>query len=150
MAEKNEYIRQVTFRIAKETYGIDIHQVQEIIMMQDITQIPHAHDFVEGVLNLRGKVIPVVDLRRRLNFESLDYSRNTRIIVVNVDEKIIGIIVDKVEEVTELSLDSIEPPPSMLLGIGREYLKGVGKKKDKIIILLDVNKIFNDEEIEQL
>jgi len=150
MAEKIEYIQQVTFRIAKEIYGVDIHQVQEIIMMQDITQIPHAHDFVEGVLNLRGNVIPVVDLRRRLNFEPQEYGRNTRIVVVSVEEKIIGIIVDKVEEVTELSSDCIEPPPAMLSGIGREYLKGVGKRNDRIIILLDINKIFNSEEIEQL
>ena len=150
MAEKIEYIQQVTFKIDKELYGIDIHQVQEIIMMQEITQIPHAYEFVEGVLNLRGNVIPVVDLRKRLNFETVEYGRNTRIIVVNVEGKIIGIVVDKVKEVMELSTEAIEPPPAMLSGIGREYLKGVGKKNDKMIILLDVNKIFDTEEINQL
>jgi purine-binding chemotaxis protein CheW len=150
MSDKVEYIQQVTFKIDKETYGIDIHRVQEIIMMQEITQIPHAYNFVEGVLNLRGNVIPIVDLRKRLNFEPIEYGRNTRIVVVKIEDKIIGIIVDKVEEVTELSTDSIEPPPAMLSGIGREYLKGVGKRGDEIIILLDVDRIFSVEELETL
>ena len=134
----------VSFKVKDEEFGIDIMEVQEIIRMTEITQVPKAPYFVKGVLNLRGGVLPVIDLRIRFDLEQTKYTESNRILVVNVKDKTMGIIVDSVSEVLRLPKDTIEPPPPIVSGIRAQFLEGVGKLDDgkRLIILLNLDKIF--------
>jgi purine-binding chemotaxis protein CheW len=141
-----DLLQLVSFNIGNEEFAVDILKVQEINRMADITRVPKSPPFVEGVINLRGKVIPIVDLRKRFNLEERKATKETRIIVVDMDGKVVGLIVDSVSEVLRLPADTIEPPPPIVAGIESEYIKGVGKLDDRLLILLDLNKIFSSEE----
>lgn len=136
----------VSFRLAKEEYGVDIMRVQEIILMGEITAIPEVPDFIRGLINLRGKVIPIIDLRRRFNLGSGDTTEHTRIIVVNANNTTFGIVVDAVNEVLRIESDQIEPPPRGIVGIEQAYIKGLVKMDDKIMILLSVESILSQDE----
>ena len=114
--------------------------------MMSITKIPNAPNFIEGVINLRGKIIPIVDLRKRLGFKNQEYDKSTRIIVVELDGLVLGFIVDSVSEVLRIPENTIEPPPSMVAGIESEYIEGVGKLDDRLLILLELKKIFSSPE----
>ena len=140
----------VTFTLGGEEYGVDIMKVQEIIRLQNITRVPQMPGFIEGVLNLRGNVIPVIDLRKRFNLALTEQTAHTRIVVINVSGRTLGVIVDAVSEVMRLSDDQIEPPPQVISGIGHEYLEGVGKVQGRLIILLDLDKILSTHEKLQL
>lgn len=131
-------------------YGIPITQVQEIIPMASPTRLPQAPDFVEGIINLRGRIIPIIDLKKRFAMGSSEITSETRSVVVEVDRNTVGIIVDEVSEVLRLPLASIEAPPAVLGGITGEYLTGVGKLEDRLLILLDMNKILNEGEKAEL
>lgn len=131
----------VTFLLGGEVYALDILAVQEIIRMQNITDVPRTADYVEGVINLRGKVIPIIDLRKRFNLTVQDETKDTRIIVVEIGDKIIGMIVDGVSRVLRLSASLVEPPSPIVGGVDSNYIKGVGKVNDQLIILLDLSKI---------
>ncbi len=149
--EESGEIQLVSFLVGKEEFGADILMVQEIIRMQPITRVPNAPHFVEGVINLRGKVIPIVDLRKRLNVETDVDARKIRIIVVDVDGKITGFIVDAVSQVLRIPKHTIEPAPSIVIeGIDSEYITGVSKLNDKLLILLDFNKILSRRERQEL
>ncbi|HOD41867.1 MAG TPA: chemotaxis protein CheW, partial [Candidatus Wallbacteria bacterium] len=117
----------VSFRLGVEEYGVSIMKVQEIIRMQEITKVPQMPDFIEGIINLRGNVIPIIDLRKRFGLSCAEKTIDSRIVVVSVRERIVGIIVDGVSEVLRLSEEQIEPPPPAVSTAGREYIKGVGK-----------------------
>ncbi|HEY3374519.1 MAG TPA: chemotaxis protein CheW [Candidatus Aquicultor sp.] len=132
----------VVFEVGDESFGIDISLVQEIIRLQPITEVPKAPMHVKGVINLRGKVIPVVDLIERFGFSSSEETKATRIVVVNVLGNTVGMIVDAVSEVLRLSIDSIEPPSSIVESVGSQYLKGIGKLEERLIILLDLDKLL--------
>ena len=134
----------VCFNLGKEEFGIDIMKVQEIIKVPEITKVPRTPDFVEGVINLRGNVLPVVDLRTRFDLEETERNESNRIIVVNIKGKTTGIIVDFVSEVLRLPKNSIEPPPPIISGIQAQFLGGVGKLKDgkRLVILLNLDKIL--------
>lgn len=136
----------VVFGLGREEYGVEITEVQEIVRLQDITKIPNTPEFVEGVVNLRGKVIPLIDLKKRFGLEQAERTGDNRIIVVNINDSVIGVIVDYVSEVIRLADDMIEQPPSIVKGIGKEYLKGIGKISDRLLILLDLEKILNSSE----
>ena len=136
----------VSFRLANEEFGVDIIKVQEIIRVPEITKIPQMHNYVEGVINLRGNVIPVIDLRQKFGTESKDRNNATRIIVINVEGRVVGFIVDAVEQVLRLSDNQIAPPPTVGSHVGQKYLKGVGKLEEKLIILLDLDKLLSEEE----
>jgi purine-binding chemotaxis protein CheW len=114
--------------------------------MMSITKIPNAPIFIEGVINLRGKIIPIIDLRKRLGFKNQEYDNSTRIIVVELDGLVLGFIVDSVSEVLRIPENTIEPPPSMVAGIESEYIEGVGKLDDRLLILLELKKIFSSPE----
>ena len=135
----------VSFSMGDEEYGVDISQIQEIVRMREVTHIPEMPEFIEGVMNLRGKVVPVVDLRKRFRFES-ENTKSTRIIVVDITGNTVGLVVDAVSEVLRLPQRTIEPPPLMIAGISREYIKGVGKVRERLIILLDLEKVLSLEE----
>lgn len=141
----HELSQVVSFQLAKEEYGLNIMSVQEIILMGEITQIPEVPSYVRGLINLRGKVIPILDLRIRFGMETVQQNEHTRIIVVNCESYIIGIVVDAVNEVLRIESDQIEPPPKGLSGIDQAYLSGLVKMEKKIMILLDIDKIMSEE-----
>lgn len=140
----------VTFNLGKEEFAVPILQIQEINRLVDITRVPKSPDFVEGVINLRGKVIPIIDLRKRFSLHQSDLGKYARIVVVNMDGRMVGLIVDSVSEVLRLPSDAIEPPPPVVAGIGSEYIKGLGKLEGRLLILLDLSKILTKEEKREL
>lgn len=143
--QANKYL---FFRIGKESYGIGIRHVIEIIELQTISLVPDLPDYVKGVINLRGKVIPIVDLRLRFDMEERAYDNRTCIIITEVDHILVGCLVDTVEEVMEILEKNIEPPPKFKTISGRDqYISGMGKVGDAIKILIDVEKIVRDENL---
>lgn len=137
----------VSFCLGQEEYGVEITKVQEIILMGEITRVPQTPHFIKGLINLRSTVIPIVDLRSRFGMEVKELTDETRIMVVNVSGKTIGIIVDAVSEVLRITSDQIAPPPPTVAGLGREYLTGLVKLDSRLLILLDIDKILGDEEV---
>lgn len=140
----------VSFRLAQEEYGIEITKVQEIILMGEITRVPQTPHFIKGLINLRNTVIPIVDLRLRFGLEEQVSTDETRIMVMNVVGKTIGIIVDAVSEVLRITNEQIAPPPSTVAGLGRDYLTGLVKLEKRLLILLDIDKILGENEAESL
>ena len=140
----------VVFDLNEEAHGVDISQIREIIRMEEITRVPRAPEFVEGVINLRGKVNPVVDLRARFSMPSTERTDEHGIVVVDVDGQDIGMVVDAVTEVSRTPSDSIEPPSSVITTDDSEYLTGIVKTDDKLIILLDIAKVISESEASAL
>ena len=135
----------VTFHVGGEEFGLDILRVQEIIRIQAFTRVPNSPAFVDGVINLRGKVIPVIALRKRLGLQGLAHDKQTRIVVTEIKGTVLGLIVDSVSSVLRIPADTVEPPPR-LGSVEREYVSGVGKLDDRLIILLDVDRLMSDSE----
>ncbi len=148
MAESEKQF--VVFNLLDEEFCIDIMSVVEIIRLQDITKLPDAPEFVEGIINLRGKIIPVIDLKKRFNLEKIGTDDNTRIIITNIDNKTTGFIVDNVTEVLRLSADAIAPLDNEAVGIDKDYISGIGKLEKRMLIILDLNKILSKNEKEDL
>ncbi len=149
-SDDNSLIQLVTFKIAEEEFGVDILKVQEIIRMMPITKVPNAPAFVEGVINLRGKVIPVIDMRKRFGMQAAPHDSQTRIKVMDLAGQIVGFVVDAVCEVLRIKESTVEPPPAVVAGIGSEYMRGVGKLEDRLLILLDLDKLLTETELESL
>jgi purine-binding chemotaxis protein CheW len=143
----DELLQLVSFNIGSEEFGVDILKVQEINRMAEITKVPQAPHYVEGVINLRGKVIPIVDLRKRFGLEIKEYDKNTRIVVVDIEGNVMGMVVDSVSEVLRLPTNTIEPPPEIVTGINSEYIKGVAKLEDRLLIFLDLSKVIDVSEM---
>ncbi len=143
-----EVLQLVTFRLGSEEFSMDILKVQEIIRPMELTRVPRAPAFVDGVINLRGRVIPVMDLRRRFSMEPTEDTSEARIIVVELGGRTVGFKVDAVSEVLRLPVDMVEPPPSIVSGAEIDYIRGVGKLDDRLIMLLDVEKLLTDGEKE--
>lgn len=135
----------VVFDLGSESYGVDIGSVREIIRMQEITSLPRMPEYVEGVINLRGKVTPVVDLRKRFRLEATDFTKETRIVVVDVGKQDIGVIVDAVTEVLRISSEGIEPPSSVVTTAESDYLMGIVKLAERLIILLDLDRVLAEQ-----
>jgi purine-binding chemotaxis protein CheW len=144
-AVDKEIHQLVTFRLGDEEYGIDILKVHEIDRMMDITEVPNAPSCVEGVINLRGKVVPVINLRRKFGLPPRERDGSTKIVVVDVGTSA-GMIVDSVSEVLRIPSDIVEPPPRMATGVGSECIRGVGKLKDRLLILLDIEKVLDGDD----
>ncbi|MCX6834876.1 MAG: chemotaxis protein CheW [candidate division Zixibacteria bacterium] len=140
-------LQLVSFNIGTEEFGVDILKVQEINRMVEITRVPQAPHYVEGVINLRGKVIPIVDLRKRFGLELKEHDKNTRIVVVDIGGNIMGMIVDSVSEVLRLPANTIEPPPEIVTGVNSEYIRGVAKLEDRLLIFLDLSRVIDAEEL---
>lgn len=147
-ATENE-TQVVTFQLAREEYAIDILQVQEIVMMTRITRMPKAPHFIEGIVNLRGQMIPIIDMRKRFGLAEAEHDSDTRIIIVDIGE-IVGMIVDGVRDVIRLPDSAISPPPPMIQGISADYLKGIGQFDERLLIMLDLEKVLTAEEHEVL
>lgn len=149
--QANDMIYQlVSFVVENEEFGVDILKVQEIIRTVEITRVPKSPPFVEGVINLRGKIVPVIDLRRRFGIEKKVHDGDTRIIVVELPDKVVGFLVDKVKEVIRVEKSVIEPPPELTMNINANYITGVAKLQDRLLILLDLDKVLSTEEQEHL
>lgn len=138
----DDLLQLVTFRIGEEEFGVDILAVQEIIRLMQITMVPRAPEFIEGVINLRGKVIPVVNMRARFNKEHHEPDSSTRIVVMELDQKIVGFLVDGVSEVLRIPENTVEDPPPVVAGIGSEYIRGIGKLDNRLLILLDLDHLL--------
>ena len=144
--QKDKY---VTFKSGNEYFGLKIEYVNEIIVFQEITEIPESEDYIKGLINLRGKIIPVIDVRLRFKQEPFEYNDRTCIIVINVKSTVVGLIVEKIAEVVEIQEENILPSPS----IGRaekaqnQYVYAIGKVGDSVKLLLDPDKLINDEDI---
>ena len=146
-----DVLQLVSFNLGSEEFGVDIGMVQEIVRMPEITRVPRTPDFVEGVVNLRGKIIPVVDLRKRFRLPVSENTKSTRIIIVTMNGRTVGMIVDGVSEVRRISADAVEPTPEMVASaIDASYLKGIAKLEGRLLILLDLNLVLNQEEQKQL
>ncbi len=148
--DSQELLELVSFNVGNEEFGVDISYVQEIIRMMQITKVPNAPEFVEGVINLRGRVIAVINLRYKLGLSKIDYDKNTRIIVVEVKGNTVGFIVDAVSEVLRIPANITEAPPEIVSGIDSDFIKSVGKLEDKLLILIDLEKILSVIETEEL
>ncbi len=137
----DDLIQLVTFNLGSEEYGIDILRVQEINRMVEITQVPRAPHYVEGVINLRGKVIPVIDLRKKLDLPLKERDKNSRIIVCDVGGSVMGMIVDAVSEVLRIPGSTVEPPPNIVVSECADYISGVVKLEERLIMFLDISGI---------
>lgn len=142
-----DLLQLVTFKIADEEFGVEILAVQEIIRTMQITTVPRAPAFIEGVINLRGKVIPVIDMRKRFGLPVVERDSHTRIIVMELNQKIVGFLVDAVSEVLRIPAATVEAPPPVVAGIGSEYIKGVGKLDDRLLILMDLDSLLGKTDL---
>ena len=143
LAQAGKYL---TFALGKEEYGVEILMVMEIIGIMEITAVPQVPEYVKGVINLRGKVIPVISLRRKFGMEEKDYTDETCIIVIKLGEILIGIVIDKVQEVLDIEQKNIEPPPSSGITKNTNFILGIGKVGDTVKILLNIDKILLEDE----
>ncbi|HEY9898558.1 MAG TPA: chemotaxis protein CheW [Pantanalinema sp.] len=151
VAEPGALLQLASFFVDQEEYGVDIALIQEIVRMAEITRVPRSPEFVEGVVNLRGKIVPVIDLRRRFGFAPAEHTKQTRIIIVSVAQRTLGLIVDGVSEVLRLAADAIDPTPDMVRSGGdSSFLKGVGKREDRLLLLLDLGRLLGRDELESL
>ncbi|MHB8540448.1 MAG: chemotaxis protein CheW [Candidatus Acidiferrales bacterium] len=143
-------VQIVGLQIGRETYGIPIALVREIVRVPTITAVPNAQEYVEGVINLRGKIVSVMDLRKRFGESHVENSRKNRIVVVEIERRTVGLIVNSASEVLKLSPSEIEPPSSVFLDGEIDYVTGVGKLGDRIIILLDLSKVLRSGDLRRL
>jgi purine-binding chemotaxis protein CheW len=140
----------VCFKIGKEEYGIDILKVQEILKLPKVTKLPKSQDYIVGVIDLRGKVIPITDLSKKFGTESGKLDASSRAIVVDIEGKKVGLAIDSVSHVVKIKKDDIEPPPPIVKGISGKYIVGIAKLKDSFVVILDINKIFSTQELKIL
>lgn len=147
---KRGFKQVVSFILHGEEYAVEITKVKEIILHDGVTKVPQMPDFIEGIINLRGTVIPVIDLRKRFGLPCPVSDDHTRIVVTRMEERIVSLIVDSVSQVLKIPQSSIQPPPDTIAGLAGEYLTGIGKVDDRLIILLDIEKIMSDDEMNSL
>jgi purine-binding chemotaxis protein CheW len=146
----DDLLQLVTFSIGSEEFGVDILKVMEIIRTMEITKVPKAPGFVEGVINLRGLVIPIIDLRRRFGLQAKASTTDTRIIVIEISGMTVGFVVDSVSEVLRIPASTVEPAPPVVAGMDSDYISGVGKLQDRLLILLDLDKLLSADDLETL
>jgi purine-binding chemotaxis protein CheW len=140
----------LTFELGEEVYGIEICFVTEIVGVQKISSLPGSPAFIKGIINLRGKIIPVIDMRLRFKKESVEYTNQTCTVVIEMQNFTVGLIVDQVREVAVIPDDCIEPLPSTGIGYRNSFIKGIGKTEDAVQLLLDCEQIFKNEEVEAI
>jgi purine-binding chemotaxis protein CheW len=143
-------LQVVGFRVGNETYGVRIAAVREIVRVPEITSVPNAPEIIEGVINLRGKIIPVMDLRKRFGLSEIVTDKKNRILVVDLENKLLGLIVNSASEVLKISPSDIEAPGTVFAEGESGYVTGVGKLKGRLIILLDINKLLHRPEFKRL
>jgi len=140
----------VIFKLGNEEYGVDIMNVKEISEYKQSVKIPNTPKFVDGIINLRGDITPIINLKKRFDLESNEANSDTRIIVINIRNKQVGFVVDEASQVLRIGEDDIEPAPDLVAGVDKKYISGVGKLQDKIVLLLDLEYILTDEEKDKI
>ena len=143
----SKILQLVGFKVEREFFGVQIAAVKEIVRVPQITPVPDTPDFVEGVINLRGRVVPVIDMRKRIGAPPVERKKENRVLILELDGKIVGITVDSASEIIKLPEDAIEPPPEIVSYLGGEYVTGVGKLKERLIVLLDLARLLRPEEM---
>lgn len=146
----HELLQLVSFVVGAEEFAVPILSVQEINRMLPITRVPQSPEFVEGVINLRGRIIPVIDLRKRFGLSTTDHSSASRIIVVEVEGRVIGFVVDRVHEVLRIERSIVEPAPGMVTSIDSEYIEGIAKLEDRLLILIDLRRLFSLKQLHEM
>ncbi len=151
MERRKEINQYLTFRLGEEVFGLDIGQVREVLDVTPLTRVPQTPPFMRGVINLRGSVVPVVDLRRKFGLPEIETTVNTCIIIVEIqldgDTTVLGALADSVQEVIELDPSEIEPPPKIGTRLKTEFLKGMGRQEEKFLMILDIDQVFSTEEL---
>ena len=142
----DEEVRWVTFRLENEKYGIDVMQVQEVLRVSEIAPVPGAPDYVLGIINLRGNVVTVIDTRKRFGLMPKEMDDSTRIVIIESDEQVVGILVDSVAEVVDLRASEMEAAPNVGTEESAKFIQGVASHDDELLILVDLNKLLTDEE----
>ncbi|NVN89743.1 MAG: purine-binding chemotaxis protein CheW [Desulfuromonadales bacterium] len=147
-----EIIQLVSFELGGEEYGVDVLTVREIIRMPSITKMPNTHDYVGGIINLRGTVVPIISLRKRFGLCESECDNNSRILVMEVGNGMTGFVVDSVSEVIRIHSNEIQPPPSLVLsgGISQEFISGVFNHAERLLIIVDLGRLFSDNELEYI
>jgi len=146
----SKILQLVGFKVEREFFGVQIAAVKEIVRVPQITPVPDTPDFVEGVINLRGRVVPVIDMRKRIGAPPVERKKENRVLILELDGKIVGITVDSASEIIKLPEDAIEPPPEIVSCLGGEYVTGVGKLKERLIVLLDLARLLSPEEMKKV
>lgn len=145
-----EDLQAVVFMLNKAYYGVPILQVQEIVKMTEITEIPNTPDFVQGIVNLRGKIIPIIDMRKRFGLPDEKVNENWKILILKSDDVLFGVMVDQISEVEKVPATLIEKPPKIVAGVNGKFINAIAKMENRLLILLDIGKILSDEEKEIL
>ncbi|MEN2464552.1 chemotaxis protein CheW [Ornithinibacillus sp. FSL M8-0202] len=140
----------IVFQLKDEEFAVSVQQIGSIERIQTITRVPNTAHFVKGVINLRGVVTPIIDLRSRLGIEEAEYTESTRIIIVNLEDMEVGLIVDAANDVIDISTETIEPAPEVIGAVNADYIEGVAKLENRLLILLDLRKVLTNEEINEL
>lgn len=147
-------LQLVTFQLGEENYGIDIMEVEGIVKVEDVRPIPNAPGYVEGIFNLRGEIIPVINLHRRFHIKQASLSDEDRLlsgfVIINIDGRHIAVAIDKVSRVVSVDAADIQTPPEVISGIGTQYIRGVVNSEDGYLIILDIHRLFNMRELQQL
>jgi purine-binding chemotaxis protein CheW len=151
MSDQNQL---VTFQLGEELYGVNIMDVKEIVRVQDVRAIPNAPFYVEGIFNLRGEIIPIINLHKRFHIKRAITSEEDELlsgfIIIDIDRMKLGIIIDRVSRVVTVEKEDIQPPPQMLSGIGAEYIQGVVRQEDGYLIILNIRDLFNPKELQKI
>ena len=147
---ENTVSQYVTFRISKEIYGVDVARVQEVLNLVEITYMPNFSSFMKGVIDLRGDIVPLIDMRMKFKIEEKEYDENTAIVIVELHDKLFGMIVDTVLDVVNLSIDEVSESDNLSDEHEREFVKGIGRINDNLIIVLDVNKLLSNDDLKQI
>lgn len=150
MTARRHTTQVVTFTLAHEEYAVDILKVKEIILVEGITKVPQMPEYIEGIINLRGLIVPVIDLRKRLQLPVPHHDEHTRIMIARMGKRVVGLIVDTVSRVMRIPKNDISEPPETIAGLVGKYLVGVARVNERMIMLLDVEKIISLEELSQL
>lgn len=154
MGEKDGQFQLVTFQIGEELYGIDIMDVKEIVRVQDVRPIPNAPSYVEGIFNLRGDIIPIINLHRRFHLKKSAVGEEDELlsgfIIIDIGGMKLGVIIDRVARVVGVEMKDVQPPPQMITGIGAEYIQGVVRQEKGYLIILDIKKLFDPKELQKI
>lgn len=153
MANEDSMFQLVTFQLGEELYGVNIMDVKEIVRLQNVRVIPNAPYYVEGIINLRGEIIPIIDLHKRFRIQALPKDETDfdgGFIILNIDNNKIGIIIDKVARVVSVREEDVKDPPQMISGIGSEYIEGVVREENQYLIVLNIWKLFNASELQKI
>jgi purine-binding chemotaxis protein CheW len=154
MSHASSQLQLVTFELGGETYGIDIMKVEGIVKIEEVRQVPYAPDYVEGIFNLRGEIIPVINLHRRFRLKKVELSEEDQLlsgfVIINVDGMNLAVMIDKVSRVVTVDTHEIQSPPQVISGIGAEYIQGVVHRDDGYLVILDIRRLFDVRELQQL